>query len=261
MSFTEIWLYGFLFSLIPLVLLWLLSVVLRNASIVDPYWSLGYVVISGYYLYTTGNYNPQTILVACLLATWGVRLSSYLLWRNWGQGEDYRYRQFRKDFGAHRYWWVSFFQVFLLQGTLIAVISLPVLATFLYSDADALSIADYVVTGLWCIGFFFEAIGDYQLTDFKKKNKANDQVLDSGLWRYSRHPNYFGNAVMWWAFGLFGVLNGSYFTLIGPLVMNVLLLKVSGVSLLERTLVNTKPKYREYISKTNAFFPWFPKSD
>ena len=258
MSFAEIWLYGFLFALLPLVVLWVVSVILKNVSIIDAYWGMGFVVLAGYYLYITGNYNPQTLLVTGLLTIWGLRLSLYLLWRNWGEGEDYRYQQFRQDYGPDRYWWFSFFQVFLLQGVLISIVSLPVLATFLYSDSVVLSSVDFLIALLWFIGFFFEAVGDYQLTMFRKRSTGKE-VVNTGLWRYTRHPNYFGNAVIWWSFGLFGLINGSYFTLIGPLIMTLLLLKVSGVSMLERTLVKTKPKYQEYTRKTSAFIPWFPK--
>lgn len=259
MNFFELLLYGFWFSLIPLVLLWILSVIIKNVSIIDAYWGTGFIVLNGFYLYVTGNITPQTVLVMSLLTIWGLRLSLYLLWRNWGKGEDYRYQQFRKDYGPERYWWFSFFQVFLLQGSLVAIVSVPVLATILYSNTLVLSLYDYLVACIWLVGFVFESVGDYQLARFKASNRDKDQVLNSGLWKYTRHPNYFGNAVIWWSFGLFGVIAGNYLTLLGPLVMNWLLLKVSGVSMLERTLVETKPKYREYTRKTNAFIPWFPK--
>jgi steroid 5-alpha reductase family enzyme len=259
MSFFTLLLNGFLISLIPLVLLWLVSIKIKNVSIIDAYWGTGFIILNGFYLFYSGNINPQTVLVFSLLAVWGIRLSLYLLWRNWGKGEDYRYQQFRMDYGPERYWWFSFFQVFLLQGSLVVVVSLPVLATIFYSTSTSLSIYDYIVSAIWMVGFFFESVADYQLTQFKRRKPEKGQILNHGLWKYSRHPNYFGNAVIWWAFGFFAIINGQYLTLIGPLIMNWLLLKVSGVSMLERTLVNTKPKYEEYSRTTNAFIPWFPK--
>ena len=260
MNFLEIWLHGFLLSMVLLTILWLLSVYLKDASIIDPFWGFGFVVLATYYVYATGNYAPRSILLLGLVIIWGFRLSIYLLWRNLGHGEDYRYQQFRKDYGPERYWWVSFFQVFLLQGILMSLVALPLLGTIYTSNSDVLTILDFVVVAFWILGFAFEAGGDYQLVQFKKDPDNKGKVLDSGFWKFTRHPNYFGDTTVWWAYGCFALLSGSYYTIVGSVIMNVLLLKISGVSMLEKNLKSSKPKYEEYIRKTNAFIPWFPKN-
>ena len=260
MSFFEIWINGFLVTMGLLTLLWLVSVAMKNASIIDPFWGTGFVVLMGYYLYATENYSNRLLFIAGLVLIWGLRLSLYLLWRNSGHGEDYRYQQFRQDYGPERYWWISFFQVFLLQGILMSIVALPLLGIAMSSQTE-LTLLDILVAVIWFIGISFEAGGDLQLTRFKSNPDNKGKVLNTGFWRYTRHPNYFGDAAVWWSFGLFAVLSGSYVTLVGSLLMNILLLKISGVSLLEKSLKSTKPQYADYVEKTNAFFPWFPKKD
>lgn len=258
MTVFQLWIEGFGATMIMLTTLWLVSVRLKNASIIDPFWGLGFVVLINYYLWRADNYTPATVLVAVLVTLWGLRLFTFLSWRNWGKGEDYRYQQFRADYGPHRYWWFSFFQVFLLQGALMSLVGFPLLAVAI-SPFGTLGVPHFVVAGIWLIGLFFESVGDLQLARFKASAPAKGQILNTGLWKYTRHPNYFGDAVVWWSFGLFAVLQGSLWGLIGPIIMTFLLLKVSGVSLLERTLQTTKPEYAAYARRTNAFFPWFPK--
>jgi steroid 5-alpha reductase family enzyme len=182
-----------------------------------------------------------------------------LFFRNYGKEEDFRYQEFRRNYGPQRYWWVSFFQVFLLQGALILIVSLPLLGVNLNTQNNELHALDYLAIFIWCIGFFFEAVGDYQLSKFKKNSNNKGQVLNKGLWRYTRHPNYFGDATVWCAFALFSIASGSWWHIIGSGVMIFLIIKVSGVFLLEKTLKNTKPKYKDYVARTNSFFPWFPK--
>jgi len=198
------------------------------------------------------------LLVSILVSIWGLRLSVYLFFRNLGHGEDPRYQKFRKDFGEKRYWWLSFFQVFLLQGILMSIVVLPLLGVITTHNQPPLGYLDYIFSALWLIGFIFEAGGDFQLARFKKNKDNKGKVMNKGFWRYTRHPNYFGNSVIWWSLGLFGIVNGYYFVIISPLVMTYLLVKVSGVGLLERTLKHTKPQYVDYIKNTSAFFPWFP---
>jgi steroid 5-alpha reductase family enzyme len=259
MGFLEIWLNGFILSMVLLSLLWIASVFLKNASIIDPFWGFGFVVLAFYYLYATGNYSPRAILLTALVTIWGLRLSIYLLWRNVGHGEDYRYQQFRQDFGPARYWWISFFQVFLLQGVLMSLVAMTLLGVMTSLHDVSLSLFDMLALLIWLIGFSFEAGGDYQLTSFKKNKNNKGKVLNTGFWKYTRHPNYFGDATIWWSFALFAVISGSYYVIIGALLMNILLLKISGVSLLEKNLKKTKPQYEDYINRTNAFLPWFPK--
>lgn len=257
-DFLTIWLNGFLVAMGFLTLLWIVSVIIKNASIIDPFWGTGFVILAIYYQYATESYDTYSWLIVGPVILWGARLSLYLLWRNIGKGEDYRYQQFRKDYGPKRYWWFSFFQVFMLQGVLMSIVALPVLGALMPAGSYALPSLLWLGLVLWIIGFIFEAGGDYQLAMFKRKKKSGE-LLNTGLWRYTRHPNYFGNAVIWWGIGLFALSNGYYLTLIGPLVMNYLLLKVSGVSMLERTLKTRKPGYEEYMASTSAFFPRAPK--
>lgn len=259
MSFLEIYLYGFGFVMVLMTLIWILSVRLKNASIVDPFWSVGFIVAgTTYFLYTEG-FQTRKIIVLSLLVIWALRLAIYLGWRNIGKPEDYRYQQFRKDYGPERYWWFSFFQVFLLQGFLLWLVSAPLISAMHYGVDIPLGPFDYVGAALWLIGFIFEAGGDYQLTRFKKDSNNKGKLLTSGLWKYTRHPNYFGDACLWWGFGCFSVSVGSYLPLLGPLLMSLLIIKVSGVAMLERTLKHTKPGYEDYVRRTSALIPWFPK--
>lgn len=242
-----------------MTLLWIASVFLKNVSIVDCFWGIGFVLAAiSYYLNTEDHFTRKELVVG-LVIIWGLRLSIYLGWRNWGKEEDYRYQQFRKDYGAKRYWWFSFFQVFLLQGVLSWIVSAPLLAAMYYMPSTPLNYIDYVAIAIWVVGFAFEAGGDYQLARFKSNATNKGKLLQTGFWKYTRHPNYFGDAAVWWAFGLFAIAVGNYITLLGPILMTWLIIKISGVAMLERTLKDTKPQYNAYREKTNAFFPWFPK--
>lgn len=240
-------------------ILWLISVAIKNASIVDLCWGLGFVIINLFMWIYSPNSTPRQTIVTLLVTLWGVRLSAFLTWRNVGKGEDFRYQKFRADYGAHRYWWFSFFQVFLLQGVILWIVALPLAGVHLFKNNSSLNIIDYLAIVIWIIGFIFEAVGDYQLAYFKKNARKKSQILNTGLWRYTRHPNYFGDATIWWAFALFAIANGQYWGVIGAILMTYLLVRVSGVAMLERTLKKDKPGYAEYVRKTNAFFPWFPK--
>jgi len=242
-----------------MTLVWIMSVFIKNAGIVDPFWGLGYVVVAVFYFFSTEGIETRKIILLALVAVWGLRLFSYLMWRNWGKPEDFRYQQFRKNYGKHRYWWVSFFQVFLLQGFLMWLVSAPLLGAMYYSGDDLLNLFDAIAIIIWLIGFTFETGGDIQLVKFKSKLENKGKLLDKGFWKYTRHPNYFGDAAVWWGFALFAIAAGSYITVIGSLIMTALLIKVSGVAMLEKSLKNTKPGYREYIKNTPAFIPWFPK--
>lgn len=239
-------------------ILWFWSVKIKNVSIVDIFWGFGFVVVNSIYFYNLDTIDFRNFILFLLVAIWGLRLTLYLAKRNIGKGEDYRYKQFRKDYGENRYWWFSYFQVFLLQGSLILIVSLPFLGVHYGSKTDLFWL-DYIAILTWLIGFSFEAGGDYQLYQFKKNSENKGKVLNKGFWKYTRHPNYFGDSLVWWSYALFSIAAGSYWNIIGSLVMTLLIIKVSGVSLLERTLKNTKPEYEEYIKTTNSFLPWFPK--
>ncbi len=259
MSFWEIFAVAGLVILGLMILLWLLSLILHDASIVDPFWGTGFVVVNWlYFTLTPGGFAARKGLIAILVTVWGLRLSLYLLWRNFGKGEDFRYQKWRKEEGA-RWWWFSFFKVFLLQGALMWVISAPLLAAQMDVMSGKLGLLDFLAVLVWGVGFFFEAVGDWQLARFKANPANKGQLLTSGVWRYTRHPNYFGDAAQWWGFYLIALAAGGWFTLFSPLLMTFLLRYVSGVAMLEKTLKPAKPGYERYVAATNAFFPWLPK--
>jgi steroid 5-alpha reductase family enzyme len=241
-------------------LVWIASVIKKDASIIDPCWSLLFVAAATVYAFAAGGLQTQRQwLLAILVLVWGLRLSLYLLWRNWGEPEDYRYAAWREEHGRD-WWWRSFITVFTLQGLLAWIISIPLMSGLAAHLPGRLGVWDFIGLIVWLIGFFFEAVGDFQLARFRANPANKGQVLDRGVWRYSRHPNYFGETAMWWGFFLFAVANGGAWTIYAPILLTLLIIKVSGVSLLEKNLAERKPKYRDYIRKTPAFIPWFPKT-
>jgi steroid 5-alpha reductase family enzyme len=258
MSFTQIYFQGLLLIILMMSVLWLISIIIRNVSIVDLFWGLGFLLSGSYYFFNTSGFQSRKIILITLVAVWAIRLSGYLTWRNSGKGEDFRYRQFRKEYGENRYWWISFFQTFLLQGILMWLISAPILGAQYFGKDNALGIFDYAGIFFWITGFLFETISDLQLARFKSDPLNKGKVMDKGLWHYTRHPNYFGDTAVWWGYGFICIGAGSYLPFIGTLLMTGLIIKVSGVALLEKSLVEKKPQYKEYIEKTSSFFPWFP---
>lgn len=256
---TSLFLHASLLILLLVTILWIWSIIIKNVSIIDLFWGFGFVIVNAFYFFISSDFSPRKILLLVLVTIWGLRLTIYLSWRNIGKGEDFRYQEFRRKYGPDRYWWFSFFQTFLLQGLLIMLVSLPLLGVNASTHTSELNLLDYIGVILWLIGFAFEAGGDYQLARFKKDPANKGKVLSTGFWKYTRHPNYFGDSAIWWAFGLFSIAAGSYWQAIGSIIMTLLIIKISGVALLEKTLNNSKPQYKEYIQKTSAFFPWFPK--
>ena len=256
-DYLEIFAYAGIATLAAMTLLWLLSLVLKNSSIVDIFWGTGFVIVTWlYFALTPEGLAVRKCLVASLVTLWGVRLSLHILVRNWGRGEDFRYKAWRDEAGRS-WWWRSYFKVFLLQGVILWLLSTPLLLA--QKSAQPLGVFDVLGVLLWAIGFGFEAIGDWQLMRFKSDPVNRGKVLQSGLWRYTRHPNYFGEAVLWWGYFGFAAATGAYWTIYTPLLMTYLLLRVSGVAMLERTLVQAKPGYSDYVQRTNAFLPWVPR--
>jgi steroid 5-alpha reductase family enzyme len=259
MTFIQIYLCAFGAILSMMFVLWLISVLIKNVSIVDMFWGIGFVVACTVYFFLTEGTEPRKILLLSMVSIWGLRLSIYLGWRNHGKGEDFRYQKFRRDYGENRYWWISFFQTFLLQGILMWLISAPLLGAQYYRTEGALSIFDFVGVLVWLTGLIFEAGGDIQLSRFKANPANKGKVLDKGFWHYTRHPNYFGDVAVWFGYAIICVSGGSYIPILGSVLMTALIIKVSGVALLEKTLKETKPLYKDYVEKTSAFIPWFPK--
>ncbi len=249
--------FGLIFALVSL--LWVVSVWRRDVSIIDPWWSIAFLLITAHSVLATGSSTAKIVLLA-LVGVWAVRLWLHLLVRSHGKGEDPRYAAFRARYGPERYWWLSFFQVFLLQGCLAFVISAPLQISASAHTSDAISSTDWLGFGLFAVGFGFEAIGDAQLLAFQRDPSMRGRVLDTGLWRYTRHPNYFGECLLGWGFWLCAIDQPfGAATIFAPLLMTFLLLKVSGVAMLDAHLSNSKPGYQDYIARTSAFFPRPPR--
>jgi len=248
-----LWIFGFM------NLLWLISLVLKNSSIIDIFWGTGFVITAWItFIHTFKTIGPRDWLMVILVTIWGLRLSFYVLWRNAGKGEDFRYAKWRREAGDS-WWWRSYFKVFLLQGFIMWVIAAPITAVQLSGANDALNILDCLGLILWTAGFFFEVVGDAQLAKFKADPENKGQLLRTGLWRYTRHPNYFGDAAQWWGFYFIALASGAWWTVFSPIWMTHFLVNVSGVAMLERTLMHTKPGYEDYVERTNAFVPWLSK--
>ncbi len=259
----EILLTNVLVILGMMVCIWLLSLPLKDASIVDICWGLGFVLVAWMTWRIAEGDPDRKLLLAILVTIWGLRLSLYLAWRNIGHGEDPRYQAMRAKYGA-RFPLISLLRVFVLQGVVMWIVSLPIQVGQVYDTTPAFHWLDWAGVVLWMVGLFFESVGDIQLARFKAKPENNGQVLNTGLWRYTRHPNYFGDFLMWW--GLFLIAfaaspSQTWWSAIGPLIMSFFLLKVSGVTLLEKSLKKSKgTAYEDYIQRTNAFFPGLPKA-
>lgn len=259
MGFWEIYLTTGTLILGLVSALWLVSLLRQDASFVDIFWGLGFVTAAWvYYAATPQGYYLRKLLLAALVTMWGVRLALHITQRNWGKGEDYRYRRWREQ-GGSKWWWQSYFKVFLLQGFLLWIISAPLLAAQISPSPAQLTLLDYLALAVWGVGFFFEAVGDWQLRRFKANPANRGRLLTSGVWLYTRHPNYFGDAAQWWGYYLIALAAGGGWTVFSPLLMTFLLVRVSGVALLERSLRESKPGYQEYAEKTSAFVPWIPK--
>jgi steroid 5-alpha reductase family enzyme len=259
MTFINVYLAVGIIILALMALVWLLSLALRNSSIVDIFWGFGFVItVWASFLLAPSAPGPRSWLLAAIASVWGLRLTIHILRRNWGEEEDFRYRAWREEAGA-AWWWRSFFKVFLLQGFLMWLIAAPLIAVQVSSPA-AITWLDSAGLVVWLIGFAFETLGDAQLERFKANPANRGQLLTSGVWRYSRHPNYFGDAAQWWGFYLVAAAAGRWWTAFGPLLMTFLLLRVSGVAMLEKSMKQTKPGFEAYARTTSAFVPWFPRN-
>ena len=259
-------------ALIALVMLvaWVWSVRRRDAGVVDLFWGVGFVLVA-WSSYLAGQaQGPRRLLVPLLVTVWGLRLSGYLVWRNLVVGlqpvgdldevEDRRYRALRRRHG-HRFWWVSLFSVFGLQGALLWFVSMPLQAVQAIPGRTNLDWVDYLGVLMVSVGLFFETVGDWQLSVFRMNPGSHGEVLNTGLWRYTRHPNYFGDFLVWWGFFVVAASSGVgvWVTVLSPIVMSILLIKVSGVALTEATIAVRRPRYREYVAATSAFIPWLPR--
>ena len=231
---------------------WMIGAAKRNVGIVDSLWSLFFLLAAVVFACANAANGPRTMLLLVMVALWALRLSAYITWRNHGEPEDRRYQAIRAA-NEPGFVWKSLFIVFALQGVLAAIVAAPLVAGI--GSTSPLNFVDGIGVALWTFGFAFEAIGDWQLARFKGDAANRGQVMDTGLWRYTRHPNYFGEATLWWGYYLVAAAGGGWWTVFSPLLMTFLLLKVSGVRLLEKDIGERRPGYRDYVARTNAFFP------
>jgi steroid 5-alpha reductase family enzyme len=238
---------------------WLVSVAVRDASIVDPVWGAGFVLVAWVVRFSVDGDAARQWLLVAMTTVWGLRLAGYLAWRKRGAGEeDFRYQAMRRRFGA-RFWWVSLFTVFAVQGVLMWVVSLPVQLGQVPDD-PGLGVLAGIGVAVWAAGLFFEVVGDAQLARFKADPANRGTVMDRGLWRYTRHPNYFGDACVWWGIALVAAESGlGAIGIVGAVVMTVLLRRVSGVTLLERSLSERRAGYDDYVARTSPFVPRPPR--
>jgi len=250
----SVYLDGLIASLILSSFVWLISVYKRDVSIVDSAWSLLFVAASIAYL---NEMDFREWLIFSLLLVWATRLCLHITIRAWGENEDHRYQDIRKRYSPG-FAFKSLFIIFVFQAVLAWIITLPLHIAF--TQSHEVGILTIIATVIVVFGITFESIADWQLFRFKSNKESKQQVLDQGLWRYSRHPNYFGEAVVWWGFSLFAIEAGYWYALVSPILLTFLLLRFSGVSLLESTITERRPAYRKYIETTNAFLPG-PKHD
>jgi steroid 5-alpha reductase family enzyme len=250
----------FLVTLLAFAGLWWIGTRRGDVSIVDVYWGPGFAVIAAVGLALGAGTNPRAFIVVTLVAMWGFRLGAYLAWRKLQMpGEDFRYAAMRRRAGAD-FTLQSLATVFGLQAVLMWVVSLPVQWAVTTPSSEELGIFDVLGMLAWGVGLALESIGDLQLIEFRANPANAGKVLDRGLWRYTRHPNYFGDCCVWWGFYAFAVATpNGWWTFIGPVLMTGLLLRVSGVPLLERSLLARKPGYAAYVARTSGFVPRLPR--
>ena len=238
---------------------WIVSVIYKNVTIVDSLWGLGFVLVAMITFGAGGGFAGRRFLMLVLTVIWGLRLSGYLTWRNWGKEEDPRYRKWREKSGQY-FWIISLFKVFWTQALFLWVISLVLQKAQLSPEPSGLTVLDGLGTLVWAAGFVFESVADRQLARFKADPENRNRVMDYGLWAWSRHPNYFGEFLVWWGFFLIALATpGSWWTVISPVIISIVLLKMTGVPLTESALKERRPGYADYINKTSAFFPLPPK--
>lgn len=237
---------------------WFISVWKDNVNIVDSLWGLGFVLVAVITFAIGIGFDGRRSMVLCMTACWGLRLAAHLTWRNWGEDEDHRYAQWRQKSG--RFWLVSLFKVFWLQAIFLSAISLVLQAAQLSPEPSRFTLLDILGALIWTVGFVFESVADWQLARFKADPANQGRVMDKGLWAWSRHPNYFGEFLIWWGFFVVALaVPGGWWTVISPIIVSLVLMKMTGVPLTEAALKKRRPGYADYIKRTSAFFPRPPK--
>lgn len=235
----------------------IISIIKKRNDFADVAWGLGFVLLTWISFFISNNYNFRMLIVAILVSIWGIRLALHIYKRNKNKKEDYRYQEWRKSWG--KYFYIrSYIQVYILQGVLLFIICLPVLIINKNSNTN-LSIIDFFGIIMWIIGFFFESVGDAQLAKFIKNTENNGKLMKTGLWKYTRHPNYFGEVTQWWGIWLIAInVTNGLIGIIGPITITILILKISGIPLLEKKM-SENPEFLEYKKQTSMFIPLPPK--
>jgi steroid 5-alpha reductase family enzyme len=243
----------FIFMSFVYVLAW----IKKDNSIVDIAWGIGFILVAVLTFVLQPGWLSRHLLVTALVAIWGTRLAAHIALRKKGKGEDFRYAKWRKNWG--KWFYIrSFFQIYMLQGIFLLIIAYPVLLVN-HSDKEGLELPDILGFIVWLIGFVFEAVGDFQLSQFKKKAENKGKIIRQGLWKYTRHPNYFGEVTIWWGTFLIGLsVENGWTAIVSPLMITFLLLRVSGIPMLEKKYKGNK-EFEDYAKRTSAFFPWLPK--
>ena len=256
---VAVWNFGAVITL--MIIGWLISLRYRNVTVVDSLWGSGFVLVAWITFAFSGGYAGRRLLLAMLVTLWGLRLAAHLAVRNWGKGEDPRYAGWRRQSGD-KFWIVSLFKVFILQAVFLWMISLVIQVGQLAPTPDHLTWLDGLGLIVWTVGFSFESVADWQLAEFKRDPDNKGKVMNRGLWAYSRHPNYFGEFLIWWGLFLITLATpGSWWTIVSPLIITAVLLKMTGIPMTEAAIVKTRPGYNDYIRRTNAFVPWFPRKE
>lgn len=251
---NQIFIFTGITTLFLFIITFLVAVLIRNNSIIDILWGIGFVVIASIIYSLAPTLSTRIILI--MVGFWGIRLASHIFARNLGKSEDFRYANWRKQWGSS---WVirAFIQVYLLQWVLMQLVSLPIVLNLGSLTPKTWKIL--LGVSIWLIGFYFEALGDYQLTVFKSKPTSRGKLMTTGLWRYTRHPNYFGEATLWWGVALIAYFSsGNLLAFVGPLTINFLLLFVSGIPMLEAKYKGRRD-WAAYARRTSAFFPLPPR--
>jgi steroid 5-alpha reductase family enzyme len=256
---SEFLFYSAVFIFLYMTAVFCIALIKKDNSIVDIAWGLGFIGVALLTLFLRQDFTARQLIISVLVFIWGVRLASHIALRKSGKGEDFRYAKWRRDWGQ---WFVlrSYFQIFMLQGVFLFIIALSIMLVN-FSPREDLTGVDFIGIAVWSIGFFFEAVGDYQLKQFKKNPDIKGKIITTGLWKYTRHPNYFGEVVLWWGIFLIALsVERGWMAILSPLTISFLLLRVSGVTMLEKKYQGN-PEFEAYAQRTNAFFPWFPKGE
>ncbi len=243
-------------AFLPFFALWGVSIAVKDASIVDIFWGPSFVVTAFIAWAVAPAVDALALTVLALVTLWGMRLGLYLFNRNHGNGEDWRYQKMRANHPDNFVSW-TLYGVFGLQWGVMAVVSVPVVATIL--SGGTFNVITFIGIAIFTIGLAFEAIGDWQLSKFKADPANAGKVMNKGLWAWTRHPNYFGDATVWWGLGVIALGAGHWWTLIGPFVMTFFLVNISGKAMLERKLTKTREGYEAYLQNTSGFFPLPPR--